>query len=122
MWLGECWMQQGMLASPDDIRFASWALVQQTVTGDVSPSAFADAVVRGKKEWHRAEHKEAPDFLRGERPLELDTDVRRLQGLGISEGRIEGVVRILATPEDGHRLHSGDILVARSRIQADTAV
>ena len=49
MWLGECWMQQGMLASPDDIRFASWALVQQTVTGDVSPSAFADAVVRGEK-------------------------------------------------------------------------
>ena len=58
--------------------------------------------------------RRAPDFLRGERPLELDTDVRRLQGLGISEGRIEGVVRILATPEDGHRLHSGDILVARS--------
>ncbi|MBM4320998.1 MAG: hypothetical protein FJ125_13860, partial [Deltaproteobacteria bacterium] len=37
-----------------------------------------------------------------------------LQGLGCSTGRVEGVVRVLVSPREGHRLQPGEILVART--------
>lgn len=114
LWVGNEWVKQGILSRSDEIQFASWSLICDTISGAVSPEVCAETIGNAEHIWRNAEDKQAPDFLRGERPLELDIDARRLQGLGISEGRVKGVVRILTTPEDGQRLHSGDILVARS--------
>lgn len=42
----------------------------------------------------------------------ISTDSETLKGFAGAAGRIEGTVRILANPEDGEKLQSGEILVA----------
>lgn len=56
-----------------------------------------------------------PDFLLGDVALGAPTpDAHRIQGLGISRGRVRGRARVLHHPEEGVRLRPGEILVARS--------
>ncbi len=55
-----------------------------------------------------------PDFLHGDEALAPPAAASRLQGLGISPGLVSGTVRVLQSPDEGHRLRQGDILVARA--------
>lgn len=56
-----------------------------------------------------------PDFLSGDVALvDPGPDSHRLQGLGISRGRVRGRTRVLSAPEQIDRLRPGEILVARA--------
>lgn len=56
-----------------------------------------------------------PDFLHGDVAIGPPAaDSHRIQGLGISRGRVRGRTRVLHGPEEAHLLRPGEILVARS--------
>jgi pyruvate,water dikinase len=93
------------LDDPDDIRFL-----------------HADELARPTSDWpaivarRRAEPTDPhpPDFLRGDEAIALPAAAPQLDGLGISPGVATGRVRVLASPDDGHLLQAGEILVATS--------
>lgn len=91
----------------EDVPFATLEELRGLALGEVE---------RPPVEARRAEHLAAdPDpavFLRGDEPADQLPDGRRLQGLGISAGRVRGRVRVLFGVGEAHTLEDGEILVA----------
>ncbi|MEL7567741.1 MAG: PEP/pyruvate-binding domain-containing protein [Dehalobacterium sp.] len=52
------------------------------------------------------------DFYDSTMPIAIKSDSETLKGFAGAAGRVEGIVRILATPEEGEKLQPGEILVA----------
>ncbi len=52
------------------------------------------------------------DFYDSTMPTDIASDSEILKGFAGAAGRVEGIVRILETPEEGQKLQSGEILVA----------
>ncbi len=98
-------------ADADDIRWLQVDEVEAALAGSLAPSRLAEIVAR-----RRAEPRDArpSEFLSGDEALRAATaSLSRLQGLGIAPGFVRGRVRVLAGPEDAHRLRPGEILVTR---------
>lgn len=72
------------------------------------------SVIRGRfnpNEWVNDPNRRM-DFYDSTMPIAVASDTETLKGFAGASGRIEGVVRVLASPEDGEKLQSGEILVA----------
>ena len=72
------------------------------------------AIIRGRFnpwEWVR-DPKRRMDLYDATRPTAMAADAEMLKGFDGAAGRVEGIVRILATPEEGEKLQPGEILVA----------
>lgn len=52
------------------------------------------------------------DFYDSTMPIAIKSDSETLKGFAGAAGRVEGIVRILATPEEGEKLQPREILVA----------
>lgn len=52
------------------------------------------------------------DFYDSTMPIATASDSEMLKGFAGAAGKVEGIVRILATPEEGEKLQPGEILVA----------
>lgn len=98
-------------ADPDDVRFLT---ASELAAGELDGSV---PDLHRIVERRRAEIVDPapPDFLRGDEALLASTrETHRFQGLGISPGIVRGRTRVLGSPDEGHRLLPGEILVARS--------
>ena len=52
------------------------------------------------------------DFFDSTMSMPIATDSEVLKGFAGAAGKVEGIVRILATPEEGEKLQPGEILVS----------
>lgn len=72
------------------------------------------AIIRGRfnpLEWVKDPNKRM-DFYDSTMPIAIAADSETLKGFAGAAGKVEGIVRILATPEEGEKLQPGEILVA----------
>lgn len=72
------------------------------------------AIIRGRFDpfaWAKDPHRRM-DFCDSTEPIATASDAEMLKGFAGAAGKVEGVVRILATPEEGENLQPGEILVA----------
>ncbi len=72
------------------------------------------SVIRGRFnpfEWVK-EHNRRMDFYDSTMSIVIASDSEMLKGFAGAAGKVEGIVRILATPEEGEKLQPGEILVA----------
>ncbi|AOT71951.1 PEP/pyruvate-binding domain-containing protein [Geosporobacter ferrireducens] len=72
------------------------------------------SVIRGRFnpfEWEKDPNRRM-DFYDSTMPIAIAPDSETLKGFAGAAGRVEGIVRILTTPEEGENFHSGEILVA----------
>jgi pyruvate,water dikinase len=114
LWLGERGVEDGWLSHADAVRFVEFETLCAATRKQIEPEVMLQRVQRARMAWDKAGPQEAPDFLRGEEALMLPVGGHRLQGLGVSAGRVTATVRVLGSPADAKRLQPGDILVARS--------
>ena len=72
------------------------------------------SVIRGRFnpfEWVNDPNKRM-DYYDSTMPITITSDSETLKGFAGAAGRVEGIVHILATPEEGYKLEPGEILVA----------
>jgi pyruvate,water dikinase len=72
------------------------------------------SVIRGRfnpSEWLKDPNRRM-DFYDSTMPIAIESDSEMLKGFAGAAGRVEGIVRVLATPEEGEMLQTGEILVA----------
>jgi phosphohistidine swiveling domain-containing protein len=112
--LGSALTQDGILTDPSDIAYLTWPEVQGIVGGSLTTEAVSEWVSRRRLQREADVQAETPVFLVGDLPGPLDDNGGRLQGLGISPGRVRGRVRILRRLADGEQIQAGEILVARA--------
>jgi pyruvate,water dikinase len=102
-----------------EVRFLEKAELDGLVCGDLDRAQASARIEERKELWtseldRRAKGDEPPVYLVGAEALIEQVGTTRLQGTGASPGVVTGTVRVLRSPEDGERLQSGDILVARA--------
>jgi len=71
-------------------------------------------IIRGRfnpLEWVNDPYRRM-DFYDSTMPKAITADSEILKGFAGAAGRVEGIVRVLATPEEGEKLQPGEILVA----------
>ena len=110
-WIGDHGVQQGWLQRADDIAMLTLDEVRGLIEG--SEGEVGPRIARRLEQRRADMATDPPTFLVGDGPLDLPAE-RRLQGLGISAGRVRGPVRILRSVAEGHRLQPGDVLVTRA--------
>jgi len=116
--LGRGLAERDLLASPDDIFFATLAEVQLAVHGDgLFPGR--QALPARRAAWAALQQEAAyPRFLRGDAPLTEEPLaapaplVGPLRGRGVSPGLAQGPARLVAGPWEFARVQAGDVLVA----------
>ncbi|MEQ1571719.1 MAG: PEP/pyruvate-binding domain-containing protein, partial [Myxococcota bacterium] len=111
--LGAAAVDRGVLARPADASLLTWPELQRAVAGDRSLTAVVEA---RRAERARDCAADPPVFLRGDAitgAAEPDPGAR-LEGLGISSGRVRGRVRVLRSVSEGQALQPGEILVTRA--------
>lgn len=100
-----------LLDDPHDMQWLEWGEVQALANGQL-PDAQSRIDAR-RAQWAVFAAEPAPPvFLAGDRGLEHVAQGRRLQGLGISPGRVTGTVRVVRSMDQADRLGPGDVLVA----------
>ena len=113
-WLGARLVKRGVLPQGADLALLTFDEVKGLVDGSLSGEDAVQWMHNRSLQRETDRDLEMADFLRGEEALEGAGDGVRLEGLGISTGRVSGRVRRLRSPAEGAKLQAGDILVARS--------
>jgi pyruvate,water dikinase len=114
LWIGGSFAKQGILTEADDIAYLTWPEVQGIVSGTLTTEAVAGWVARRRAQRQEDAAVTPPVFLVGDESGAVDDAGGRLQGLGISPGRVRGTVRIVHRLSDVAKLKPGEILVTRS--------
>lgn len=112
LWLGGELVRRGALDRADDVRFLTHDEVRGLLTGELELEAARGFVDRREAAFAEAAERPAPAFLRGDDAVAIGPASARLQGHGISPGRVRGTVRRVRSLADGERLQQGEILVA----------
>jgi len=114
LWIGESLASEGILQDASDIAFLTWPEVQGIVAGSLTTDAVEGWVSRRRAQRAADQAVTPPVFLVGDEPGTPDDAGGRLQGLGISPGRVRGKVRIVRRLSDGQKMKPGEILVTRA--------
>lgn len=94
----------------------AWIAVRQENYGKYKTLPPFPPVIRGRFDpftWAKIENRRM-DFYSAAAPVTADDDTEFLTGFAGSAGTVEGIVRILETPEDGERFRTGEILVTHT--------
>ncbi|MEO0602816.1 MAG: PEP/pyruvate-binding domain-containing protein [Myxococcota bacterium] len=113
--LGRRLVQRGVLPREEDVALLSWPELRRLSLGAPAPADLTNVLRQRADDQARYALADPPTFLVDDDAPVLDgPDAQRIQGLGISSGRVTGRVRIVRTVDDGDRIEPGDILVTRS--------
>jgi pyruvate,water dikinase len=112
--LGRFLKSRGDLGAPEDIAYLTIDEARGLTRGILSATDAAEWVKRRRKQRNDALSAAPPVFLQGDAGVGLRLPKGRLEGLGISAGRVRGVVRLIHRLKDAGRLQPGDILVTRT--------
>lgn len=112
--LGGRLVARGVLSEADDVAFLTWDELRGVAEGTLPAEPVKEWVGRRRAQREIDAEETPPVFLRGDEGV-LDSNTgARMQGLGISPGRVRGRARILRSPSEGHRLAPGEILVTHA--------
>lgn len=116
--LGQGFVGRRWLASAEDVALLTWPEVRALALDEkgASHDLAARLAARSSEQTRFANLDAPPTFLVGDEDEHYQTTPAglRLQGLGISAGRVRGQVRVLRSVAEGHLLQPGDILVTRA--------
>jgi len=112
LWLGERLVHARALEQAGDVRFLALDEVRGLIDGALDPSDAGGWVARRRQELQAAREQAAPVFLRGDDAVPVGPASGRMQGHGISPGRVRGRVRRVRSLPEGDQLQAGEILVA----------
>jgi pyruvate,water dikinase len=104
---------RGVIASPEDVFFLTWAEVQGLLGGGSPPPRLREAVSARRDRHARHASGRGPNYLRSDGvPVELAAAPAdaALRGVGASGGQATGPVRILRSP-DPRAMSDGDVIV-----------
>lgn len=106
---------RGLTSSPDDVFFLLWDEVRDLTTGVRTPESIAQVIEARRRDYRWSRQVEVPKLQEGT-PKTLDAmDIAhglKLDGMGVSPGRVTGVARVVTDPRSGAYLEPGEILVA----------
>jgi phosphoenolpyruvate synthase/pyruvate phosphate dikinase len=91
--------------------------IRAALRGEYSAQEIAQRLAGRRLERQRYAALQAPEVFVGDRPIyeqPLAEHGMVLHGLPSSPGRVTGIARVLRSPQEGARLHPGEILVAPS--------
>ncbi len=124
--IGERLVKQGKLDTADDVFYCSWWELLDVLRdgGDKRPLGLLVGERKTRRSGWTA--VQPPDLLGAVAPLTLAPHAtastgkrfpikgrqRKLQGVGVSFGVVEGVARVISHPDQCGRLESGEILIA----------
>ncbi|MCO4745320.1 MAG: hypothetical protein KC912_11075 [Proteobacteria bacterium] len=111
-WIGGQLADEGALTSAEDVAMLTLPELRALATEGLDAEQAMGWVERRRAQ--RAAHADLlpPVFLRGDDGIAAPPTGNRLQGLGISPGRVTGTVRILRRLSEAAELKEGEILVA----------
>jgi phosphohistidine swiveling domain-containing protein len=114
LWLGQHFVDEGVLEKKDDVAYLTWPEIRGLVGGNLPRHQAVEWVRRRRQE--RAEHaaEEPPAFLKGDDGVRNAPTGARMEGLGVSPGRVRGKVRVIRRVADGADMQPGDVLVAHA--------
>jgi phosphohistidine swiveling domain-containing protein len=110
--LGERFARRGILASPADIFYLSFAEVRAIVETGGEGERTRSVVNQRKREIEQVRDITPPAIIYGDQPPTVDAQTNgSLKGIPTSRGRYTGPVRVLLGIQDLDRLREGDVLV-----------
>ncbi len=112
--LGDALVDAGHLPERDLVAFLPWPIVRDVLRGELHDTGLASRAQAARDAWRAQRSTEPPTFLVGDDAAPTLPSGHRLEGLGISQGRHRGRVRVLRRAGDGHDLQPGDVLVTRA--------
>ena len=110
-------VEDGALVDPASIFLLEGEEVGAALHQTLSPPEIAQRLSQRRLERQRYAALQAPEVFIGDRPVyeqPLAGQGRVLRGLPSSPGRVTGIARVLRSPQEGTRLHAGEILVTPS--------
>ncbi|MBB5019305.1 pyruvate,water dikinase [Chitinivorax tropicus] len=117
---GKRLQRRGLIHQAEDVLHCSLEDLGHLMQGIWSGQGLTN-LVQDRAERQQWQYMQpAPDCLEQDRPRHAQPQSRRAnngtvyQGLAVAAGRAGGKVRLLHSPDDGHRLAQGDVLVAPS--------
>lgn len=130
--LGEVLVAQGVLATRDDITYATRQEIAAAVHAELPKQELRTRVEARRVEWqsYTREHHDNgaaayPLFLKGDQPFGMNltnATPDQWRGRGVSPGLARGTARVIHDPHDLGRVANGDILVAPATDPAWTPV
>jgi pyruvate,water dikinase len=123
--IGESLVEQGLLASRDDIFLLHYEEIAQYLAGAMMlPKTLNDLVVLRRREFETLSQLNPPDHfwlaafetVNAQKPLSqrlAKSTGRELKGLSACGGQVKACVRVLTSVKEAPRLQSGDILVTK---------
>lgn len=119
-WCRSWWAARGWLAQPEDFFFLVVPEIEAVLQAGHPPAAGLDlqAIVAKRREAYAYWLTQPmPDML-GPDGLPLETaipvDGNTLTGIAVSQGQVQGVARVILSPQEATRLQPGEILVTRA--------
>jgi pyruvate,water dikinase len=115
MAMGQRWCDRGLLAEAGDIFYLRFEEMESMVA---TPKSYQEIVQSRKEVFEAARSYPWPDIIRDGREIYLKRSNGApasddyLSGVAGSPGLVSGTARLVAGPEDFHKLQKGDILVA----------
>jgi pyruvate,water dikinase len=106
---------EGQLDDADDIYFLTWAEVRALIFGEIAAPEARRIINERRREYQWCQQLQMPKLIDGHAaPISLeDVDARkRLSGLGVYPGRVEGRARVIMDPRVNATIEPGEILVA----------
>jgi len=108
-------IDRGLLSAPDDIYFLLGEEVERLLNQKLSPVKVDDIIFRRRRdfEWSRKAH--VPKIQDGVAKIIAVDDFeaeRKLKGVGVSPGKVEGRARVILDPRVDSHIEQGEILVA----------
>ena len=109
---------EGITAAPDDLFFLTRDEIRALALGQGSDIPVAELVARRRREYERNLTVVLPEHTKGRpRPLspeELEArhDIKVLNGIPVSPGRVTGKARVITDPRRNSQIEPGEILVA----------
>ncbi|MDH3975241.1 MAG: PEP-utilizing enzyme [Deltaproteobacteria bacterium] len=110
--------KRNLIESENDIFHCARAEIIAVLKGEWHGRNLKEIVLERKEIKSKQEELPAPDILIDDKPKQvshdLETAEKGLKGIGVAAGIAKGTARLIASPDEGHRLTPDDILVAPS--------
>jgi len=116
--IGNRLLLKNVLDSRDDIFHCSRSELISIMKNEWDGETLKMIVGERKAQKQNFEKIEAPDVIIDDQPEQIESsiidDSNSLKGIGVATGVASGKARLILSPEQGHRLVKGDVLVAPS--------
>jgi len=102
------------LSGSDDLYFLTCGEVADLLTGSMRPEEAGEIVARRRRDFAWCEAVSVPKLQEREPKVVRFEDLapeRRLEGMGVSPGRVEGRARVILDPRQTSHIEPGEILV-----------